>query len=214
MSKDAYGRLARWYDTLFDSMNAPLRAIGLKMYPPSAAMKVLDVGCGTGSGLVKYQAAGCDVYGIDMSPSMLAIAQQKLGNEATLHLGDATAMPYEDHTFDLVTTTLTLHEMPPAMRDGVLTEMKRVLKAEGRLQLIDFHPGALRFPKGWMTKVVITISEIVAGREHFKNYRQFMGAKGLPALIAAHGMGVEARKIVSGGNMALFLLTAGPEATS
>jgi len=209
MSKDAYGRIARWYDTLFDSMNAGLRAVSKRMYPPSAEMTVLDVGCGTGSHLKAYQKVGCTVYGIDMSPAMMEVARQKLGEGANLHLGDATDMPYDDDTFDLITTTLTLHEMPPPTRDGILTEMKRTLKPDGRLLLIDYHPGKLRFPKGWLFKGIITAAEIAAGREHYANFRQFMATDGLPMLIASHQLKVEQQKIVSGGNMALFLLSVG-----
>lgn len=207
MSKDAYGRIANWYDKVFDSVNAGLRGISQKMYPPTADMKVLDVGCGTGSHLMAYQQAGCDIYGIDMSPAMLKQAQEKLGDKAKLHLGDASDMPYEDDLFDLITTTLMLHEMPPTVRDAVISEMKRVLKPDGHLLFIDFHPGKLKFPKGWFTKIFITTSEIIAGREHFKNYRQFIRTKGLPTLIASHQLTIEKQKIVSSGNMVLFLLS-------
>ena len=50
------------------------------------------------------------------------------------------------------------------------------------------------------------ISEILAGREHFRHYRHSMAHQGLPALIAAHGLIIEQQKIVSGGNMGIFLL--------
>jgi ubiquinone/menaquinone biosynthesis C-methylase UbiE len=211
MSKDAYSRISRWYDMLFDSMNAGLRAVSHKMLPPQDDMRVLDVGCGTGSNLEAYQKAGCSVYGIDMSPSMLQIAEQKLQEDAELYLGNATAMPYEDNFFDLVTTTLMLHEVSPSVRDQVITEMQRTVKPDGSIILIDFHPGKLRFPRGWMYKIIITISEIAAGREHFANYRQFMASNGLPSIIDAHQLAIEKKKVVSGGNMALFLLSVETE---
>lgn len=207
MQNDPYRRVANWYDTLFQPMNAALLSIGLKLFPPAAGMKVLDVGCGTGAQLARYQKIGCEVYGIDLSPSMLAMAQKRLGELVDLHLGSATELPFEDNYFDLVTATLVLHELDPTMRDAVLTEMGRVMKKNGRLLLIDFHPGSLRFPKGYATKAFITLSEILAGRDHFRHYRQFMAKKGLPALVAQHGLTVDQQKIVSGGNMALFLLS-------
>jgi ubiquinone/menaquinone biosynthesis C-methylase UbiE len=142
-----------------------------------------------------------------MSPAMLKVAQEKLGADAHLQLGDASNMPYEDGFFDLITTTLTLHEMPPTMRDAVIAEMKRTLKPDGRLLWIDFRPGSLRFPKGWRYKIIITISEILAGRDHYKNYRHFMAHKGLPALIDAHDLAIDQQKIVSGGAMMLCLLS-------
>lgn len=209
MQRDPYRRVANWYDTLFKPMNAALLSIGLKLFPPTAGMKVLDVGCGTGAQLARYQKAGCEVYGIDPSPSMLAMAQKRLGKLVDLHLGSATEIPFEDNYFDLVTATLVLHELEPTVRDAVLAEMQRVVKENGRLLLIDFHPGPFRFPKSWFTKAFITLSEILAGRDHFRHYRHFMAQKGLPALVAHHDLTIEQQKIVSGGNMALLLLEGG-----
>ncbi len=70
-NQDAYRHVARWYDRIFGGMNAGLRGIGLKMFPPREGMEVLDVGCGTGIQLAGYQHAGCRVTGIDTSPAML-----------------------------------------------------------------------------------------------------------------------------------------------
>lgn len=213
MTKDAYSWIARHYDKLFDTMNAGLHHASLKLFSPGKGMAVLDVGCGTGSHLVAYQKAGCEIYGIDKSAAMLQVAQDKLGSDARLHLGDASSMPFENAQFDLISTTLTLHEMNPGVRHAVISEMKRTLKPDGRLLLIDYHPGSLQFPKGWISKVIITMAEIAAGREHFKNYRQFMASDGLPTLISAHQLSIEKQRIVSGGNMALFLLSLETEQT-
>jgi ubiquinone/menaquinone biosynthesis C-methylase UbiE len=206
MSADSYRRVAKWYDRLFESFNAGLWSIGIQMFPPQEEMSVLDVGCGTGSQLSLFQQAGCKVFGIDTSPAMLEVARQRLGDRAELYLGDASDMPYPDRSFDLITSRMTLHEMPGAMRSAVLIEMKRTLKENGRILLVDFHPGPVRLPGGWLTKSIIVGVEIAAGRRHFKNYRDFMSQKGLPALIAAHGLLVEKERIVSGGNIGLFLL--------
>lgn len=208
MQNDDYRAIAKRYDTLISPLNAGLRDIGLKMHPPEPGMDVLDVGCGTGEYLLRFQRAGCNVYGLDMSPSMLGVARGKLGDGARLHLGDATQMPFRDDQFDLITTTLMLHEMPQDVRMETLGEMKRTLKPDGRLLLIDFHPGKRSFPKGWIARPVITFIEMLAGGEHFKNFRRFMRMGGLPTLIPEAGLAVEKQKVVTGGNMALFLLKA------
>jgi ubiquinone/menaquinone biosynthesis C-methylase UbiE len=204
--KDPYKRFSGWYDTIFEPLNSGLRAIGMKMFPPQTGMKVLDIGCGTGAHLNLYQKAGCEVYGIDTSPSMFEQAKQKLGEEAYLHFGDASKMPYDDNLFDLITTSTVLHEMPPEVRSNVLDEAKRVLKEDGHILLIDFHIGPFKPLKGWFYKSIITIAEISAGREHFKNYRQFMRTGGLATLIEKHGLSVAKEKILSGGNMVIYLL--------
>ncbi len=209
MKQDPYQSVARWYDRLFEPINRGLRLLGLRLFLPKEGMAILDVGCGTGLHLELYRKYRCALYGIDASPAMLQIARQRLGDGAKLHLGTASEMPYEDRSFDLVIAMLALHEMNPVTRSGVIREMKRVLKPGGRILFIDFHPGPIRPLQGWITKLTITLSEIAAGGEHFRNYRQFMSIKGLPTLIAEHGLVIQKQRIVSGGALALFLSSAG-----
>jgi ubiquinone/menaquinone biosynthesis C-methylase UbiE len=207
MMKDPYRRYAGMYDRLFDSMNKGLKLVGIRMFRPSKGMSILDVGCGTGSHLELYQRYKCDLYGIDLSPSMLGIARERLGDAAQLDLGDATDMPYEDGKFDLVISMLSLHEMSPETRSGVLNETKRVLKPDGRILLIDFHPGPYQPLQGWVSKIIILFSELAAGREHFRNYRQFMRTKGLSTLLSGNQMQVEKQSILAGGTFAVCLVS-------
>ncbi len=203
---DPYKKVAKLYDRLFEPLNRGLRGIGMKMHPPRDGMVVLDVGCGTGIHLEHYQKAGCHVFGIDLSPSMLQVARNRLGEGAKLYAGDASNMPYADKKFDLIILSTVLHEMPRAVRSAVIDESKRTLKDDGRILLIDFHPGPIQPLKGWLNKSIITFVEIAAGREHFKNYRDFLANKGLPGLISMHGLSIDKEKIVGGGNIGLFLL--------
>lgn len=204
--RDAYRRVARWYDRIFGGINAGLRGIGLKMFPPREGMDVLDVGCGTGIQLASYQQAGCRVTGIDASPAMLQVARRRLGERARLDLGDAAAMPYQDEAFDLVLATTVLHEMPPAVREAAVSEMTRVLRADGRILLIDFEAGTVRPFRGWITRGIIAASEVAAGRRHHHNYRNYMARGGLQPLLDAQGLSPDQRKIVSGGAIGLYLL--------
>ena len=202
---DPYRKTARLYDTLVEPPNAALRKIALKMCPPREGMKVLEVGCGTGANLQLYQNSGCEAFGIDLSPSMLEVARSKLGDRADLLVADATEMPYADDSFDLVIAFLTLHEMPTAARDDVLAEMVRVVNRDGRLLLIDYRSGPIRFPKGWLFKALIVSMELAAGREHHSNYRDFLARDGLQALISSHRLSVETDKVVSAGNMHIYV---------
>ena len=137
---------------------------------------------------------------------MLEIARQKVGNRAELRLGDASQMPYPDEIFDLVIAVLALHEMRAPTRSAVISEAKRIVNQDGRILVIDYHPGPIQFPSGWLSKGVITFFEVMAGGEHFRNYRDFLARRGLPSLITTHQLAVDKMKIVNGGSLGLFLL--------
>jgi demethylmenaquinone methyltransferase/2-methoxy-6-polyprenyl-1,4-benzoquinol methylase len=153
-----------------------------------------------------YRQAGCSVYGIDLSPSMLEVAYTKLGEGADLQLGDASRMPYQKNSFDLVIAMFLLHDMPGEIRPAVIREMIRVTKQEGRILIIDFHPGPISFPKGCIFKAVILFIERVAGREHFSNYCDFLLRQGIPGLIDPQKLIVDRQRIVHAHNIAFFLV--------
>jgi len=205
MAKDPYRKLAARYDRFVGPLTNALRHRGVNLYPPKPGMKVLEVGCGTGTNLMLYRQAGCSVYGIDLSPSMLDVACAKLGKGAELQLGNASNISYQDNFFDLVIAMFTLHEMPSEIRPQVMKEMTRVAKKEGRILIIDFHPGQIRSLRGWMYKAFILFIERVAGREHYSNYREFLSRKGLPGLIETQGLIVDRQRIVRAGHIAFFL---------
>lgn len=204
--KDSYKYFSKFYDSLIEPLNSGLRSIGMKMLPPKSGMKVLDIGCGTGAQLVQYQKVMCQVYGVDTSPSMLKRARLKLGEKADIRQVDARALPYPDNHFDIILLTTILHEMASELRKEVLTEAYRVLKQSGRILIIDFHPGPLKGIKGRIYKSIINIAEFAAGREHFKNSRQYLANGGIPALIDDCKLTVEGYKIVSGGNFGIFVI--------
>jgi ubiquinone/menaquinone biosynthesis C-methylase UbiE len=206
MMKDPYQLTAKWYDKVFEPINKGLRLLGLRMLLPKKGMAILDVGCGTGSYLEFYKRFQCDLFGIDPSPAMLEIAKERLGEEANLYHGGADDMPYPDNSFDLIVSMLVLHEIDHVVRLAVIDEIKRVLKPSGKILLIDFNPGPIQSFEGWKTKAIILLSEIAAGRKHFRNYRHFMSIHGLHNLIESAGLVVEKQKIVGGGQLILILL--------
>ena len=203
--RNAYGRIARFYDAMLEPMNAPLRAIGWKLYPTDETMNVLDVGCGTGAHLEAYLESGAECFGLDASPAMLEQASARLGAGAELELGDATALPYKDSSFDFVFTSLFLHELDAATRAAALTEIARVVRPDGRVLIIDYRAGSLR-AKGYVTRSISTVAERVAGREHYRNWRAYLRAGGVPTDSANARLTVEREKIVAGGNLAAWLL--------
>ena len=196
--------MASVYDRLIEPMQAGVRRIALEVAPSEAGWEVLDVGCGTGTGLALYRAAGCAVVGTDVSAAMLAKAWELLGEDAELHHVDPGPLPFADARFDLVIASMVLHEVPEEAREPLVREMVRVLKPGRRLLLIDFRFGSLRGWRGRIVRVVLPVIERLAG--HYRHYRTFQAAGGLPALVEQAGGVVEREKIVAGGNQAIVIV--------
>lgn len=100
---------------------------GLTIHPET---KVLDLCCGSGQAtqmLVQYSQ---DVTGLDASPLSLKRAQQNVP-QAQYVEAFAEDMPFSDNHFDLVHTSVALHEMAPEQLQQILKEVYRVLKPEG-----------------------------------------------------------------------------------
>jgi SAM-dependent methyltransferase len=67
--------------------------------------KVLDVGCGAGTDLVRFARGGAIVTGVDLSPSAVALARRNFAQQglaADLREADGETLPFEDNAFDLV----------------------------------------------------------------------------------------------------------------
>lgn len=204
--EDEYRVFSRIYDTVLGPMLRGIRRAGLRMFPPKPGMKVLDVGCGTGAHLAHYHKYGCLLYGLDTSPSMLAVAEKRLGGEVDLRIHSAAEMPFENDTFDIVVCMFVLHEMDPSTRAATLLEMERVAGPGGRILLIDFSVQRPATLKGWFAKLLIMMAETAAGRRHFRNFRRFMSTNGLEGLVQSSSLLKEREKRLAGGSLSLYLL--------
>ena len=106
--------------------------------------RVLDAGCGHGPLMVALRDRGADVAGFDLSPAMIDLAADRLGNTADIRVADLAApLPYEDDEFDVVTCSLALHYVQDWA--SALTELRRVLKPGGRLVVSIIHPFVYAF---------------------------------------------------------------------
>ncbi|HPN19887.1 MAG TPA: class I SAM-dependent methyltransferase, partial [Chitinophagales bacterium] len=100
---------------------------------------VLDVATGTGSLAIDLSKSAEKVVGIDLSSKMLDVAEKKRKNDnLSFLLMDASCMKFNDEEFDLVTISLGLHDMPLDIRTLVLKEVKRVLKRDGKLYILEY----------------------------------------------------------------------------
>ena len=124
------------------------RQLALQGLTTKPETKVLDLCCGSGQAtqvLVKYSN---DVTGLDASPLSLKRAQQNVP-QAKYVEAFAEQMPFPDNSFDLVHTSVALHEMAPEQLRQIVKEVYRVLKPDGIFTLVDFHaPTNLLFVPG------------------------------------------------------------------
>jgi SAM-dependent methyltransferase len=104
--------------------------------------RVLDLGCGAGTdSLVAAQMVGSEgrVTGIDMTVEMLAKAgraAEEMGASNVEFLeAEAEHLPFPDETFDVVISNGVIDLIPD--KDTVFSELRRVLKPGGRIQIAD-----------------------------------------------------------------------------
>ncbi len=118
-----------------------------KIVDPKKGSSLLDVGCGWGLLLKELNGLHRDLklYGIDISPKMVEVAQTKFTNTDRVEIrqGSVDKLPYKDNMFDYVTCILSFHHHPDSVKS--LKEMYRVLKPHGTLFLLDpFNNGFIR----------------------------------------------------------------------
>jgi ubiquinone/menaquinone biosynthesis C-methylase UbiE len=111
---------------------------------------VLDIGCGTGTlaiAATRHVGPTGSVYGIDASPQMIARATRKArkaGAPAVFQLAAAEQLPFPDARFDVVLSTLMFHHLPRNTRTLCAVEIRRVLKRQGRVLVVDFGKAQAR----------------------------------------------------------------------
>jgi ubiquinone/menaquinone biosynthesis C-methylase UbiE len=135
-------RMALYYDriaNIYDATRAMPPAVDkqvtkfiLRLVKVTAATKFLEPGIGTGLNAVPIIKKGYSYTGVDISGKMLDQLRQKLPktpNNLTLLEGEASSMPFGDHSFDVIITRHMLHLVPNWRK--ALREFRRVLKPSG-----------------------------------------------------------------------------------
>ncbi|MBI5030160.1 MAG: methyltransferase domain-containing protein [Chloroflexi bacterium] len=143
-TRATYDRISRWYDPLEGYWESKPKQIGLQKLGVQSGEVALEIGFGTGHGIVALaQVVGelGKVYGIDLSPRMLALTQSRvnqtgLAARVMLKNGDATALPFDANFFDAIFMSFVLELFDTPEIPQVLSECRRVLKHDGRLCVV------------------------------------------------------------------------------
>ena len=152
---------------------------------------VLDVCCGTGAQLKLISSRGIPGIGIDLDKTMIKFAARK-NPPASFLVADALSMPFKEASFSLIIISFALHDKPEKTRLQIMEETKRTLQPGGHILILDFENPWNKHSR--VGAILRTMIEILAGREHFRNGRDFLKRGGLTDFIRRHGFQAEHRR--------------------
>jgi ubiquinone/menaquinone biosynthesis C-methylase UbiE len=174
-------------------------------------MRVLDVGCGTGTLTILGRQAhpNAEFTGMDGDREILATARRKAavaGLSVQFDHGLADALPYPDASFDRVVSSLVFHHLVPEQKRRAFGEIRRVLVADGQLHIADFGK-----PEGVYASIV---SALLARFDGIENTRDNFEGR-LPAMLGEAGFSFLERQRFATlfGTVSLLAATRVPSAT-
>ncbi|WP_285814549.1 demethylmenaquinone methyltransferase [Microbacterium sp. Marseille-Q6648] len=113
---------------------------------PRPGQRILDLAAGTGASSVALARSGAEVVAADFSPGMIAEGRRRHSGIPNLSFveADATALPFDDDSFDTVTMSFGLRNVNEPRT--ALAELLRVTRPGGRLVICEFsHPPSASF---------------------------------------------------------------------
>jgi ubiquinone/menaquinone biosynthesis C-methylase UbiE len=156
-----------------------------------AEKDILDVGCGAAPHLRFFAEIGADrqrLHGIDLVPERIA-GGKRLGPDLDLAVADATNLPFEDDSFDVVSQFTALCNITD---DAVLAqaalEMRRVLRSSGHVIWFDIQrvrsEAHYRAIERERLRSLFPGFEVLAEREIFNDWTPYFASR-LPELALA-----------------------------
>jgi demethylphylloquinol methyltransferase len=134
-----------------------------------ASPRVLDICCGTGAVILSFSERYSNILaiGYDFSHGMLLKAREKdLRYRLTLTEGDAATLPFKDDFFDVICCSHALYELKGLVRKDALLEMRRVVKANGLVLIMEHE-----VPRKLFTKILFYVRMLMMGA---KDAREFL----------------------------------------
>lgn len=187
------------YSTVIDPLLRGIRIYAPEFSGMKAGDTVLDVCCGTGAQAIHYAKRGIIATGIDLGQGMIELAERSKRKQGlrnvSFQIADALNLPFENNFFDYASISLALHEVERTARDRIISEMKRVIKKEGALIFTDFR---VPLPKNLALYLIKSI-EFIAGRKHFRYFKDYIEQGGLDELLRKNQLPEEKRDYLNNG---------------
>ena len=178
-------RVAGWLQDLL-LQHARQRAVDILR--ADGATCVLDACCGSGTLSQYLSEAGMEVLGVDLSPSMLALARKRAPKVEFIE-ADLSQLELEKKV-DGAVIALAIHEMPEPVRIQVWAGLRRLTQRDAPLIVIDY---AVLESTGWLSRLaakIIAEDERYVGKldpGHFENFEDFQARGGTRAWLASQG---------------------------
>ena len=139
---EGWGRRAAEFAALAEPANCREYVAMHQHLGVGPGVRLLDVACGSGLAVELACARGASCAGIDASHRLVAVARDR-SPEADVRVGDMHALPWDDDSFDAVTSFRGIWGTTP----DAVAEVRRVLRPGGRVGLtvwghIKASPGA------------------------------------------------------------------------
>ena len=114
----------------------------LKFEKPDKTLRILDFGCGDGNSsiYIRKHFPNATIFGTDVSEESVKIAGDKGITNAIFKPYDGANLPFDNEEFDVVFTSMVFHHIEHRLHHGVLKEIYRVLKKEGRFYNFEHNP--------------------------------------------------------------------------
>ncbi|WP_419786271.1 class I SAM-dependent methyltransferase [Pseudodesulfovibrio sp.] len=199
-AEDEYGRIAPHYDRVVGPFLRRVHRAVLDALP-DPALPLLDLCCGTGLLIGAAASRGIPVVGLDLSPAMAARAEAAAPGRVVR--GDGVSLPFASGRFGAVTICFALHEKPAFVREGLLAEAARVLRPGGSLLVADYRVGRCLGER--LMGVGAAMVERLAGREHYRLFREYRQRGGSRAELERAGFMVRRTALSLGGTVGVYL---------
>lgn len=204
-----FDSVASRYDMMDALMTGGLNNVWMvalrKAVAPHPGERILDLAAGTGTSSAALAKGGAEVVACDLSEGMIEVGRQRHPEIEFVH-GKAMDLDFEDGTFDAVTISWGLRNIPdPAL---ALREMMRVVRPRGRLVVLEFSTPTSRVCRGlynaYQSTVMPALARVASTNDGAYDYlvesiRQWPAQEEVGRIIAANGWReVEYRNLTGG----------------